>query len=65
MTESKSFNRAATIILTVLVIIAMMPILLIVIASFSSETSLIRSGYSYWPQEWPVICMVFLLATYA
>ena len=40
MTESKSFNRASTIILTVLVIVAMLPILLIVVASFSSETSL-------------------------
>ena len=38
MTESKSFNRASTIILTVLVIVAMLPILLIVVASFSSET---------------------------
>ena len=41
MTESKSFNRVATIILTILVIIAMLPILLIVIASFSAEPSLI------------------------
>ena len=39
MTESKSFNRVATIILTILVIIAMLPILLIVIASFSAESS--------------------------
>ena len=52
MTESKSFNRAATVILTVMVVIAMMPILLIVIASFSSEASLIRNGYTYLPEEW-------------
>ena len=61
MTESKSFNRAATIILTVLVIIAMMPILLIVIASFSSETSLIRNGYSYWPQEWSLDAYYYMV----
>lgn len=36
MTESKSFNHTATVILTVMVVFAMMPILLIVIASFSS-----------------------------
>ena len=52
MTESKSFNRTATIILTVMVVFAMMPILLIVIASFSSESSLIRNGYTYWPEQW-------------
>ena len=43
MTESKSFNRTATVLLTVMVVFAMMPILLIVIASFSSESSLIRT----------------------
>ena len=41
MTESKSFNRVATIVLTILVVIAMLPIVLITIASFSSETALI------------------------
>lgn len=51
MTESKTFNRTSTIILTVLVVIAMLPILLIVFASFSSETSLIRNGYSFWPES--------------
>ena len=52
MTESKSFNHTATVILTVMVVFAMMPILLIVIASFSSESSLIRNGYTYLPEEW-------------
>lgn len=52
MTESKSFNRTATVLLTVMVVFAMMPILLIVIASFSSESSLIRNGYTYLPEEW-------------
>lgn len=52
MTESKSFNRVATVILTILVIIVMMPILLIVIASFTSETALIQNGYSYLPKAW-------------
>lgn len=50
MTESKSFNRVATIILAGLVVAAMLPILLIVVASFSEETALIRNGYSYWPE---------------
>lgn len=39
MTESKSFNRTATVILTVMVVFAMMPILLIVIASFHQSHS--------------------------
>ncbi len=61
MTESKSFNRTATIILTLLVTIAMLPILLIVIASFSSEASLIRNGYSYWPENWSLDAYYYMV----
>lgn len=61
MTESKSFNRASTIILTVLVIVAMLPILLIVVASFSSETSLIRNGYSFWPESWSLNAYYYMV----
>lgn len=50
MTESKRFNQVATILLTILVVIALLPILLIVIASFSSENALIRDGYSFFPK---------------
>ena len=49
MIESKTFNRAATVILSVLVIIALLPIVLIVIASFTDETALLRDGYSFFP----------------
>lgn len=52
MTESKSFNRVSTVALTLLVILAMLPIILIVIASFSGEDALIRDGYTYFPAEW-------------
>ena len=61
MTESKSFHRASTIILTVLVIVAMLPILLIVVASFSSETSLIRNGYSFWPESWSLDAYYYMV----
>ena len=61
MTEIKSFNRASTIILTVLVIVAMLPILLIVVASFSSETSLIRNGYSFWPESWSLDAYYYMV----
>lgn len=52
MIESKVFNRSATIILTLLVIIAMLPIALIVIASFTDESALIANGYSFTPTKW-------------
>ncbi|SFU93932.1 carbohydrate ABC transporter permease [Butyrivibrio sp. INlla21] len=51
MTESKTFNRISTIILTILVVFAMLPIVLIVMASFTAETALVRDGYRFIPKE--------------
>ncbi len=50
MTESKSFNRAATIILTFFVIVTLLPIVLLVIASFTQEQALIQNGYTFFPE---------------
>lgn len=50
MTESKSFNRVATIILTFLVIVTLLPIVLLVIASFTKEQVLIQNGYTFFPK---------------
>ncbi len=50
MTESKSFNRVATIILTFLVIVTLLPIVLLVIASLTKEQVLIQNGYTFFPK---------------
>ena len=52
MTESKTFNRVSTTILTVMVTLTLLPILLIIIASFTKESSLLQNGYSFLPKEW-------------
>lgn len=52
MTESKTFNRVSTAILTVMVTLTLLPILLIIIASFTKESSLLQNGYSFLPKEW-------------
>ena len=52
MTESKTFNRVSSVILALLVLATLLPILLIVIASFTAETSLIRDGYTFIPSKW-------------
>lgn len=51
MLQSKSFNRFATIILGVLTCLTLFPILLIVMASFTDETTLVREGYSLFPSK--------------
>ena len=61
MTESKSFNRVSTVILTALVIVVILPILLIVIASFSAEDVLIRDGYTYFQAEWSLDSYYYMI----
>lgn len=61
MTESKPFNHVATIILTIAVVIALMPIVLIVIASFTAENSLIQFGYSYVPKKWSLDAYYYMV----
>lgn len=50
MIESKTFNRVVTAILSVMVIIALLPIALIIIASFTDETALLKNGYAFFPE---------------
>ena len=55
MTESKVFNRVSTLILTLL------PILLIVIASFTDENALLQNGYSFLPQKWSLDAYYYII----
>ena len=61
MTESKTFNRVATSLLTVLVIITLLPILLIVIASFTEEQTLIRDGYTFFPKNFSLDAYYYMV----
>lgn len=61
MTESKAFNRFSTIVLGIMVVISLLPILLIVIASFSDETALIHNGYSYFPKQWSIAAYYYMV----
>jgi len=61
MVENKRFNAVATAILALFVIITILPILLIVIASFSAESALIKNGYSYFPEAWSVDAYYYMI----
>lgn len=52
MTDEKKFGAGSTVILTVLTAVTLLPIVLIVIASFSEEQALLANGYSFWPEKW-------------
>lgn len=45
-------NRVLTTILGIVTLASVIPFVLVVIASFSSEKSISNYGYSFWPHEW-------------
>ena len=61
MTESKTFNRVSTTILTVMVTLTLLPILLIIIASFTKETALLQNGSSFLPKEWSLDAYYYII----
>ncbi|MBR6442535.1 MAG: carbohydrate ABC transporter permease [Clostridia bacterium] len=49
--DVKSFRRFSTIMLAVFTVITLLPIILIVIASFTDEKVLLSDGYTYFPRK--------------
>ena len=61
MSDSKKFNVIATVILGILVVVTMVPILMIVIASFTEEKTLLRDGYSLLPAALSVDAYIYMV----
>lgn len=61
MLQSKAFDRFASIFLGCLVVITLLPIVLIIISSFTAEDALIQNGYSFWPQEWSLDAYYYMV----
>ena len=59
---SKSSNTVMNIIFIVVCILFLIPIWLVVISSFTDETSLVQNGYGFWPQKWSVEAYGYLFA---
>lgn len=60
-TDEKQFRAGATIILTILSVIALLPIILIIVASFTNEQALLSNGYSYFPKVWSLDAYYYLI----
>lgn len=61
MSDDKKFRIGATVILTILTAITLLPIILIIIASFSDEHALLSNGYSYFPKAWSGDAYLYML----
>ena len=59
--DTKIFKIISTIILGLLALVALLPIILIVIASFTDETTLLRNGYSFFPEMWSADAYVYMI----
>jgi putative aldouronate transport system permease protein len=59
--SEKRFELFATIILILMTFVALMPILLIVIASFTDEKTLLAGGYTYLPKKLSLNAYYYML----
>jgi len=58
--DEKVFRILSAVVMGLLTLAAFLPFLLIIIASISSETSLVRNGYSYFPSEFSLDAYIYM-----
>ena len=58
--DNRTFQRVAVVFLGILTVLALFPFLLLVMASFTSEGALVKTGYSIIPQEWSLEAYSYL-----
>jgi putative aldouronate transport system permease protein len=61
LTDEKKFTMVGTTILFIMAAMTLLPILLIVIASFTKEQSLLSNGYSFFPEEWSMDAYMYMI----
>lgn len=62
MVESKTMKRVAYIVMIILSILCVVPFLLMIAASVTSESALLEFGYSFWPKEFSMAAYQYLFA---
>ena len=58
--SAKIFHAVAFLILLILAIVCILPIILIVVASFTDETTLLADGYRFFPKKYGLEAYVYL-----
>ncbi|MFA9463943.1 MAG: carbohydrate ABC transporter permease [Velocimicrobium sp.] len=61
MRDEKRFGIGATIILTILALVTVLPIVLIIIASLTDEQALLTNGYSFFPKKWSLDAYYYII----
>ena len=53
--DQKRWSLAANIIMMICSVAAILPFLLLIIASFTDDKTAILNGYSYFPEKWSFV----------
>lgn len=61
LNSEKIFRGFAFVVLLILAIVCILPIILIIVASFTDETTLLANGYRFFPQKYGLEAYVYLL----
>lgn len=61
LNSEKIFRSFAFVVLLILAIVCILPIILIIVASFTDETTLLANGYRFFPQKCGLEAYVYLL----
>lgn len=61
LNSEKIFRSFAFVVLLILAIVCILPIILIIVASFTDETTLLANGYRFFPQKYGLEAYVNLL----
>ena len=61
LNSEKIFRSFAFVVLLILAIVCILPIRLIIVASFTDETTLLANGYRFFPQKYGLEAYVYLL----
>ena len=61
--EDKIFNVFGHIFMILLTVMAIVPIVLMVISSLTSNGAVLRNGYSFFPEEWSTYAYEWIFAS--
>lgn len=63
--SDKRWAFSGHVVMIFMSIAALAPFLLLIIASFTSESAAIRNGYSFWPEEWSLDAYKYILSQWS
>ncbi len=58
--KDRAFQLAAHIIMIILSLLVLIPLVLLVMSSFTSESAILQNGYNFWPKEFDLSAYTYI-----